>query len=170
MLIQIRKSLVVFFSVALLLLTSCAQTSPSRYQAVQQQSSKKGATAVVRQSLKGGEFNSFFPAEQDGYKRVYTQEKKGFAEAKLSKDGKDLAVMAISDTLNMPTAKVKFADSTKKIAGYPAVEQGTSTTALLVGDRYQVKVLSRSPSFTAKDRAAWLEKFKLGELAKLVKK
>ena len=170
MLGQIRKSLVVLFSISLLLLTSCTKTAPSRYQGVQQDTSKKGSTSVVSQSLKGGQFNSFFPAEQDGYKRVYTQEKKGFAEAKLSKDGKDLAMMAISDTLNMPTAKAKFSGSTTKIAGYPAAEQGTTTTAILVGDRYQVKILSRSPSFTAKDRSAWLEKFNLTELAKLVKK
>jgi hypothetical protein len=169
MLLQIRKSLLVFLSVALLLLTSCASAPPSRYQAVQQESSQKGATAVVRQSQSGGSFNRFFPPEQDGYKRIYTQEKKGFAEAKLIKGGKDLAVLAISDTLNTPTAKVKFANSTEKIAGYPAVQQGATATALLVGDRFQVKVLSRDSSFTSADRASWLERFKLNELAKLVK-
>ena len=169
MLLQIRKSLLVFFSVALLLLTSCASAPPSRYQAVQQESSKKGVTAVVKQSQSGGSFNRFFPPEQDGYKRIYTQEKKGFAEAKLSKGGKELAKLSISDTLNLPTAKAKFVNSTQKIAGYPAVEQGTTTTALLVGDRYQVKVLSRDTSFTSADRASWLERFKLSDLAKLVK-
>jgi len=155
--------------VALLLLTSCASAPPSRYQAVQKESTQKGASAVVRESQSGGSFNRFFPPEQDGYKRIYTQEKKGFAEAKLSKEGKELAVMSISDTLNLPTAKAKFANSAQKIAGYPAVEQGSTATALLVGDRYQVKVLSRNPSFTAADRASWLERFKLSELAKLVK-
>lgn len=75
--------------------------------------------------------------------------------------------MSISDTLNNPTAKAKFASSTLKIANYPALEQGKTGTALLVGDRYQVKVLSRDPSFSAEDRASWLERFKLNELARI---
>ena len=45
-----------------------------------------------------GSFNKFFPADGiDGMKRIYTQEKTGFAEAKLQKDGKDMAVLSISD-------------------------------------------------------------------------
>ena len=167
MLIQFRKSLLVLFSVALLLLTSCTSTPPSRYDAVQQQSTQKGATSVVKESSSGGTFNKFFPSEQDGYKRVYTQEKKGFAEAKLSKEGKEVAVMAISDTMNTPTARAKFASSTEKIAGYPAVTQGSTGTAVLVGNRFQVKVLSRDPSFSADDRASWLQKFNLSGLANI---
>ena len=103
----------------------------------------------------------------DGYERVYTQEKKGFAEAKLKKDGQDLAVMAISDIRNTPTAASKFQNSTTQIGGFPAVKQGSTGTAVLVADRYQVKVLSRNPSFTASDRQVWLEKFDLQGLAKL---
>jgi hypothetical protein len=34
-------------------------------------------------------------------------------------------------------------------------------------DKYQVKVISKSPSFTASDRAAWIEKFNLDGLATL---
>ncbi len=167
MLVQFRKSLLVFFSIALLLLTSCSSAPPSRYQAVQQESTQRGATAVVRESATGGSFNRFFPPEQNGYTRIYTQEKKGFAEAKLKREGKDVAVMAISDTLNTPTAKAKFTNSTDKIAGYPAVSQGATGTAILVADRFQVKVLSRDPSFSSQDRSAWLERFKLSELARL---
>jgi hypothetical protein len=167
MLVQARKYLFVFFSIALLLLTSCSSAPPSRYDAVQKQSTERGATAVVRESAKGGSFNRFFPAEQDGYTRVYTQEKKGFAEAKLKKEGKEVAVMAISDTLNTPTARDKFTSSTSRIAGYPAVEQGKTGTALLVADRFQVKVLSRDPAFGPEDRTSWLERFKLSELSQL---
>jgi hypothetical protein len=163
--LQFRKFFLVFCSVTLLLLTACHSAPPSRYDTVQQESTQRGATAVVRESSSGGSFNRFFPSAADGYKRVYTQEKKGFAEAKLSKDGKQVAVMSISDTLNTPTARDKFASSTSNIAGYPAVEQGKTGTALLVADRFQVKVLSRDPSFTPEDRTSWLERFKLNELA-----
>jgi len=34
-------------------------------------------------------------------------------------------------------------------------------------NKYQVKVISKSPSFTASDRAAWIEKFNLDGLATL---
>ena len=40
-------------------------------------------------------------------------------------------------------------------------------TAVLVGDRFQVKVLSRSPEFTVSDRETWLAKFDLKGLSKL---
>jgi len=36
-----------------------------------------------------------------------------------------------------------------------------------VANRYQVKVLSRDPSFTASDRKEWIEKFDLAGLAQL---
>ncbi|MEO7097069.1 MAG: hypothetical protein ABI175_27665, partial [Polyangiales bacterium] len=44
----------------------------------------------------GSAFNKFFPADDtDGMKRVYTQEKEGFAEAKLQKDGKDVGILSV---------------------------------------------------------------------------
>ena len=100
-------------------------------------------------------------------KVTFSQEKKGFAEAKLKKDGKEVAVMAISDTLNNPTAKKKFQNSSNQIKGYPTVGQGKTGTAVLVGDRFQVKVLSRDSSFVESDRLNWLKKFDLSGLARL---
>ncbi|WP_013322092.1 hypothetical protein [Gloeothece verrucosa] len=164
---HLRRFLTVFVLAALLLITSCASQPPSRFEQAQQQSTQRGASAVVKESTSGGSFNKFFPQGGNGYQRVYTQEKKGFAEAKLKKDGKEVAVMAISDTLNNPTAIKKFEQSTEKIAGYPAVQQGSQATAILVNNRYQVKVLSRDPSFTREDRQDWLEKFNLNGLAQL---
>ncbi|TAF04006.1 MAG: hypothetical protein EAZ77_16335, partial [Nostocales cyanobacterium] len=108
----------------------------------------------------------FFPESEDGYDRVYTQEKKGFAEANLKKDGKVVAQLAISDTTSTPTVASKYANSTKKIDGYPAVEQGKTQTSILVG-KYQVKVISKDPLFNASDREDWIEKFDLDDLAKL---
>ncbi|HHP7230634.1 MAG TPA: hypothetical protein ACFCUY_07220 [Xenococcaceae cyanobacterium] len=160
----------IFFSCLLgtiLLIAACTQQPPSRFDQTQQDSTARGATAVVKVSESGSNFNRYFPEPDSEYQRVYTQEKTGFAEAKLKQAGKDVAVMAISDTLNNPSAVDKFSNSTEKIAGYPAVNQGNNATAVLVKNRFQVKVLSRDPSFTESDRKTWLSKFDLDGLAQL---
>ncbi|MEJ7699064.1 MAG: hypothetical protein WKF71_05380 [Pyrinomonadaceae bacterium] len=118
--------------------------------------------------LAGGEFNKFFPAANEGgYTRVASQEKEGFAEYKLKKDGKDVAMLAVSDTVTNPEAATKFQQSTRQINGYPAMDQGSTATAVLVDNRFQVKVLSRSPSFTKEDRETWLQKFDFAGIAGL---
>jgi hypothetical protein len=113
----------------------------------------------------GGSFNTFFPKSADGFETVASQEKTGFAEYKLKKDGKDLAMIAISDVANNPQAAEKFKTASKKIGGFPAVDQGSMATAVLVGGRYQVKVLSRAPEFTKANREEWLQKVNLAGLA-----
>jgi len=65
-------------------------------------------------------------------------------------------VLSISDTLSTPVLQQNTRKYHKN-AGYPAVEIGNTQTGVLVGGRYQVKVISRAPSFTASDREAWLE-------------
>lgn len=165
--IGLRKLLLSLLLSLALLVTSCAQQQASRFEQAQQDSTARNATAVVKESEAGSSFNQFFPTPSGGYERVYTQEKKGFAEAKLKKDGKEVAVMAISDTLNNPSAVTKFQSSTTEISGYPAVNQGSNGTAVLVADRFQVKVLSRDPSFTESDRQTWLSKFDLQGLSQL---
>ena len=85
----------------------------------------------------------------------------------MKKDGKEVAVLAISDILNNPSAAKKFEKSSQKIKGYPAVSQGKTGTAVLVGYRFQVKVLSRDSSFSEGDRQTWLEKFDLNGLSKV---
>ncbi|GCL53762.1 hypothetical protein NIES3806_10980 [Microcystis aeruginosa NIES-3806] len=160
------KILIAGVLATLLLVTSCAK-APSQFDQAQQESTARGAAAVVKESTSGGSFNQFFPPSGGGYERVYTQEKKGFAEAKLKQDGKVVAMLAISDISNNPAAANKFQDSQTTIKGFPSVKQGTTATAVLVNNRYQVKVLSREPDFTASDRKAWLAKFDLDGLAKL---
>jgi hypothetical protein len=151
----------------LLFVTSCASKAPNRFDAAQQESSKvKSGQAVAKNATQGSKLNKFFPAGGNGFDRVYTQEKKGFSEANLKKDGKVFAQLAISDTTSTPTAAAKFANSNEKIAGYPAVKLGNTQTSVLVG-KYQVKVISKDPAFTAADRAAWIEKFDLAGLASL---
>jgi Tfp pilus assembly protein PilV len=150
-----------------LLTTACSPKTPGRFDQAQKESTQqKRGQAVAKTATQGSEFNKLFPDAGNGYQRVFTQEKKGFAEAKLKKGGKDVALLSISDTTSTPSTAAKFSKSTKKIGGYSAVEVGKTQTAILVG-KYQVKVLSRDSSFTASDRADWLEKFNLNGLAKL---
>ena len=165
--LRLRQILFTYLLVTILLVTACTSQPPSRFDQAQQDSTSRGATAVVKESESGGSFNRYFPEPDSGYQRVYTQEKKGFAEAKLKQAGKEVAVMAISDTLNNPSAVNKFKNSTETIAGYPAVNQGSNATAILVKDRFQVKVLSRDPSFTESDRKALLSQFDLNGLSQL---
>ncbi|MEG4998357.1 hypothetical protein [Microcoleus sp. B4-D4] len=176
-----RKILAPFLISVLLLVTSCGQNeaSSSRWDQAQQESTQKPAgnakqTAdksaaqtqnLPKKAVAGGKLNKYFPSSGGGFDRVFAQEKSGFAEAKLNKGGKNVAMLSINDIAGNPSAGTKFQQSTKKIGGYPAVNQGANITAVLVANRYQVKVQSRDPSFTASDREAWLSKFNLGGLA-----
>lgn len=163
-----RRGLVAVTLCFTLAIAGCQAKVPSQFDQAQKDSTAKGAApAVAKDATKGGEFNKFFPKPQEGYERVYTQEKKGFAEAKLKKAGVDQAMLAVSDTKSLPSAAAKFQSAKSSIAGYPAVDLGTTQTSVLVADRYQVKVISKAPDFDKADRTAWIQKFDLTGLAKL---
>jgi hypothetical protein len=150
-----------------LLVASCS-TAPSKYDQVQDETTGFRAPAAVdKKAEQGSTFNKFFPGSQGSYQVIPSQEKKGFAEYKLNRDGKTVAMLTINDTTSLPTAAAKYNDATETIAGYPTVDQGTTATGLLVNGRYQVKVLSRDPAFAKEDRVAWLQKFDLKGLAQL---
>ena len=152
----------------MLCLTACGPSTPSRYEQTQKETTQRNApTAVAKEATQGASFNKFFPKSVSGFQIVPAQEKKGFAEYKVNKGGKNVAMLSISDTTGVAGAAAKFQTSSSKIAGYPSVEQGQNITAILVNNRYQVKVQSRDPSFTKADRAAWFAKFNLDGLAKL---
>lgn len=125
-------------------------------------------TAAVK-ALPGKSFNKFFPGSDDGLSRAFSQEKSGFAEAKLNNGGTVVASLAISDTASNPKAAAKFQNSSKKIAGYPAASSGSKGTSILVANRFQVQVRSQDDSFSETDREAWLQKFNLSGLAALSK-
>lgn len=163
----LRNSIIVFALATFLLLSACTPQAPSRFEQTQKVTTQRGAKAVVKEATQGAKFNQFFPDAVRGYQIVPAQEKKGFAEYKVNKDGKNVAVLSISDTASIPAAAAKYDNSALKIAGYPAVEQGSTETGILVNGRYQVKVLSRDPSFTKDDRAAWLQKFDLKGLGQI---
>lgn len=150
-------------------LTQLKASQPSDNAKWEQIEEQTPAVAVDKKAvIDGGNFNKFFPSNGGGYERVYTQEKDGFAEAKLKQDGNTLAMLSVSDTASNPSATSKYQNSERTLAGYPLAEVGSTATSLLVADRLQVKVLSRDPDFASTDREAWLEKFDLAGLAKLV--
>ena len=162
---RLHKILAPLLLSVLLLVTSCASKPPSRFEQAQQTSSQqKSGQAVVKDATQGANFNKFFPKGGGGYERVYTQEKKGFAQAKLKKNGKEVATLSISDTKSTPDTAKKYQQSTKTIAGYPAATLGNSQTSILVNNRYQVTVRSTDPTF---EREAWLQKFDLAGLARV---
>jgi hypothetical protein len=183
--LRYKSQLIIAFILMPLALAGAAcfnNESNNRWANAQRESTQGGKTATTpatqsevtpnnparsSKPLPGGSFNKFFPESSDGFTTTASQEKEGFAEYKLKKDGKDMAMLAISDTAANPEAATKFKESTRQIGGYPAIEQGTTATAVLVDNRFQVKVLSRNPAFTKNDREAWLQKFNLRGLAGL---
>lgn len=130
----------------------------------------QAATATVSTGtspkVEGGKLNAFFPADgTDGYSRVFSQEKDGFVEAKLKKDGEEVATLSISDASGDEAVKGKFASASDKVGDYPLVTVGKNQSAVLVGGKMQVKVSSKT--LDADARKALLAKFDLAGLSKL---
>ncbi len=163
---RLPKILVAFVLAVSLLVSACSSTTAPPPTA-DQTSNPTAETVAASQPVSGGEFNKFFPKSQSGYNVVFAQEKTGFAEAKLNQNGQNVAMLSINDIANNASAATKYKDSTTNIGGYPSVTQGKNITAILVNNRYQVKVQSRAESFTASDREDWLQKFNLNGLSKL---
>ncbi|MEC4804450.1 MAG: hypothetical protein SAJ12_13630 [Jaaginema sp. PMC 1079.18] len=154
----IRKILTSFAIALLLLVAACDSSPPSRFDQAQQESTQPKTTAVSSDAKAGGDFNRFFP-KADGL--VFSQEKKGFAQAKLKQEGAEVATLSIVDLNDNSQAIGKYKDSSETLSGYPVVDVGSTGTGLLVKNRFQVKVLSRDSSFSAEDRRSWLKKFDL---------
>jgi hypothetical protein len=113
----------------------------------------------------GSSFNKSFPDDGvDGMSRTFTQEKEGFVEAKYAK-GDDELVVTISDTASNPSARGKFSKAKDKLKGYPMMKQGSNGTVVLVKDRFQVKVTSKTVDEAG--RKALLEQVKLSDLANM---
>ncbi|MBV5259944.1 hypothetical protein FLX56_16135 [Synechococcus moorigangaii CMS01] len=153
---------------SLLFLTACGGNPPSVSSNPNNPELTAPATETAQTPQQGSAFNQFFPADKtEGYDRVFTQEKEGFAEIKLTLNGTEMAKISISDTATNLAARSKFAEAPENIAGFPLVAQGANAHAVLVGDRYQVKVMSRDSNFGPDERKAWLSKVDLQGLASL---
>ncbi|MCT0200443.1 hypothetical protein KQ313_12230 [Synechococcus sp. CS-1325] len=117
--------------------------------------------------VNGTAFNRLFPAPAAGEDLVFSQEKRGFSEARLKRDGAVVALLAISDTSTAPEARAKFESASEAIAGWPLVEQGPQASALLVADRFQVKVIGQGSGLDPQRRHALLGAFDLPRIAAL---
>ena len=117
--------------------------------------------------VNGTAFNRLFPTPGPGEQLIFTQEKRGFSEAKLKQGDQTTALLAISDTITAPEAKGKFATSTERLQGWPLAEQGGQASALLVADRFQVKVIGQGAGLDLQQRHDLLAAFQLQKLAAL---
>jgi hypothetical protein len=160
------RNLLFFVAVGTLALTGCGKSEPDRWAPAQEQSSESGR-AVSSEAVEGGQFNRFFPPVEKPWDIVFKQEKSGFAQASLQQDGREVAVLSVSDTTNNPDAAEKFKASEKQLAGYPMVAIGEQTTAILVGERYQVQIRSADPVFGPQEREQWLPKFNLEAISRI---
>ncbi|QNI69666.1 hypothetical protein [Cyanobium sp. NS01] len=117
--------------------------------------------------VNGSAFNRLFPTPGPGEELVFTQEKRGFSQARLKQGGEALALLAISDTTTAPEAREKFRSSADSLKGWPLVEQGQQASALLVAERFQVKVIGQEKGLDLTQRHELLEAFDLPGLAAL---
>ncbi|WP_254992049.1 hypothetical protein [Cyanobium sp. N5-Cardenillas] len=125
------------------------------------------ADVQLGQVVNGTAFNRLFPEPDDGDQLVFTQEKRGFSEARLKHDGQVKALLAISDVTTAPEARKKFETSQSRLQGWPLVEQGPQATALLVADRFQIKVIGQGDGLEAEQRQELIGRFNLRGLAAL---
>ncbi|MFO7628280.1 MAG: hypothetical protein R6W06_01940 [Prochlorococcaceae cyanobacterium] len=125
------------------------------------------ADIPTAQVVNGSAFNRLFPAPEAGQQIVFTQEKRGFAEARLKQGDELLGLLAISDTTTAPAARSKFSASAEQLGGWPLVEQGSQASALLVADRFQVKVIGQGSGLNSEKRHELLTAFDLKGLAAL---
>lgn len=165
-LVRLRKRFFALLVALVLAVSACGGSQePSRYDSAQEES--QNGQAVAENAVEGASLNQFFPreaAENGGFGFTFTQEKDGFVEASLDRDGSEVALLTISDTTSNPSAAEKYQNSTRQIASFPLYEDET-ITAVLVGDRFQVQVFSMEDSFTASDRENILQQFNLSGLA-----
>lgn len=117
--------------------------------------------------VNGTAFNRLFPKPQPGETIVFTQEKRGFSEARLKSGQETRALLAISDTVTAPEARSKFVRAAEQLQGWPLVEQGPQASALLVAERFQVKVIGQGAGLDQEKRHDLLGAFNLSGLAAL---
>ena len=116
-------------------------------------------------SVPMGTLKNYFPRDGvGGYRRVvHSTVRDGYAEAALEKDGKDVAVLSISDAERMAYAKAKFEKATETLDGSPLLTEGKDLSTILVKGRFEIKVFSRT--LDADARKAILSAFDLKGLA-----
>jgi len=120
-----------------------------------------------REVVNGTRFNRLFPQPQADEQLVFTQEKRGFSQARLKRGAEVKALLSISDVANAPASLDKFAGARERIQNWPLVEQGSQASALLVAERFQVKVIGQGAGLDLEQRHDLLGAFNLAGLAAL---
>lgn len=161
-----RPRMFVIVSIATLPLLSACGEQDTRWNQVQQET--RGKKAVSKEAFDGSAFNKFFPKVERPWDMVADQEKPGTAIWILKKDGNTMAELQIFDTVSNPDAKAKYRDATEALKGCPVTAVPGKGTGILVGERFQVVVRSKNDAFDAQTRKAWLQKFDLDGLHKLL--
>jgi hypothetical protein len=122
---------------------------------------------ATREVVNGTLFNRLFPKPQTGEQLVFTQEKRGFSQARLKQGAEVRALLSISDVASSPASRNKFIHTEERIQSWPLVDQGSQASALLVADRFQVKVIGQGSGLDAQQRHELLGAFDLAALAAL---
>lgn len=151
-----------FFLVAVSLVACKEDPKSTRWEDAAAAAATQSAAAP---RIESGSLNKFFPKEVDGAKVVFSADKEGYAEAKASKDGAEVATLSIADSASDDAAKKKFEGASEKIDGHPLNVLGKTQSSVLVHDRFQVKVSSKTLDADARKR--WLSQFDLAGLSKL---
>ena len=92
----------------------------------------------TRLVVNGPAFNPLFPKPHPGEQLIFTQEKRGFSQARLKEGDTVKALLSISDVITSPATRAKFSGATQELREWPLVDQGSQASALLVADRFQV--------------------------------
>jgi hypothetical protein len=121
----------------------------------------------TREVVNGTLFNRLFPAPQAGEQLVFTQEKRGFSQARLKQGAEVRALLSISDVASSPASRNKFMHTEERLQSWPLVDQGSQASALLVADRFQVKVIGQGSGLDEQQRHELLGAFDLQSLAAL---
>jgi hypothetical protein len=121
----------------------------------------------TRLVVNGPAFNPLFPKLHTGEQLVFTQEKRGFSQARLKEGETTKALLSISDVLTSPSTRAKFSGAKLELQSWPLVDQGNQASALLVAERFQVKVIGQGAGLTPDDRHDLLNAFDLKGLAAL---
>lgn len=113
-----------------------------------------------------GALNKFFPEDgADGAKRVFKADKPGYAEAKYTLSGDKELTVTINDLAGKPDDRAKFSSASEKVSGNPYKTFGKNKSQILVGDRFQVDVMSQQLDEDA--RKPWLKRVDLSGLSAL---
>lgn len=125
------------------------------------------AGVAKREVVNGSSFNRLFPDPQAGEQIVFTQEKRGFSQARLKRGEEIRALLSISDVITSPASLGKFQHASERLQSWPLVDQGSQASALLVADRFQVKVIGQGSGLDVEQRHELLGAFDLPALAAL---